>query len=216
MPTPTTIAAPKRRVFNADSRYALTFAGKPASEITDAKAFAAKLAAGELPTLTGYAMTWNTLSDDRGGYKVRLAPKSAEFLPTTFALWHHDYAKPIGCTDNATLRITTDDVGAKVEIDLPDTQAGRDAAFLVWRRDVRGMSFGMINMTDYAESKENGQIVITVSKYQVDEVTVTPIPAFTDTSIEVKGDKGSGDYASQLAADAVRLQRFKLARYTLP
>jgi len=33
---------------------------------------------GKLPLLSGYAMCWNQLSDDRGGYKVRLKPNSPE------------------------------------------------------------------------------------------------------------------------------------------
>jgi phage head maturation protease len=83
----------------------------------------------EKTTLQGYPIVWNTLSSDRGGYKVRLAPNSAIFSTPTMALWHHQFDKPIGGTVNETLRIlAADDIGVPVEIDLDlDTTAGSDA-----------------------------------------------------------------------------------------
>src|SRR4051794_26563374 len=116
----------RRLVFNADARFSL----KKADAATP----------GKIATLTGYAIVWNALSSDRGGFKVRLLPGSAKFTPNVFALWHHDFSKPLADTASATLRITPDDFGVKVEIDLPDTSAGRDAEELVETKRVRGMS----------------------------------------------------------------------------
>lgn len=96
--------------------------------------FALKPADGKPGTLSGYAIVWNALSTDRGGYVVRLRPGSARPAATTFALYNHEYADPLGRLENGTLRIFNDDTGVRVEIDLPDTQAGRDVATLVPRR----------------------------------------------------------------------------------
>src|SRR5690554_4679076 len=96
--------------------------------------FAVKREQGKPTTLTGYALVWNALSDDRGGYRVRLKPDSAKFATPTLALFQHNFRDVIGNTENGTLRIMPDTFGVKVEIDLPDTTTGRDVAELVGKK----------------------------------------------------------------------------------
>ena len=70
-----------------------------------------------------------------------------------------------------------------------NTSLGRDVVQNVGSGLVGGMSFSMANgFEDYTESREGGQCVLSVTKYTVDEVTITPIPAFSETSIAVKTD----------------------------
>jgi HK97 family phage prohead protease len=149
--------------------------------------FAQTDTAGKTATLSGYAIRWNSLSDDRGGYKVRLLPGSAKFITPTMALFHHDFAAIIGNTANNTLRILPDDVGVKVEIDLPNTTLGRDVAELVEKGYVGGMSFAMVSSPTFTMKTEgpDKQQVMEVSAFEADEVTVTAIPSFADTSIQV-------------------------------
>jgi HK97 family phage prohead protease len=144
-------------------------------------------------TVTGYPIVWNTLSSDRGGYKVKLAKNSATFSTPTLALWHHQFDKPLGGTVNNTLRIlAADDVGVPCEIDLDmNTSAGKDAYAYVSSKLVGGMSFSMVNgFESYTEDdEEDGFAILNVSKYTVDEVTITPIPAFAETSIAPKPEE---------------------------
>src|SRR5206468_3228136 len=143
---------------------------------------AATMAAGQVAdepqvTLEGYAMVWNTLSSDRGGFRVRLLPGSAKFTPEVHALFHHDFRAILGATGNATLRLTSDDVGVKVEIDLPDTSTARDVAELVEDQYVRGMSFSMLYDPPVESSTKNegGIEIMEVSSFTCDEVTVTAV-----------------------------------------
>ena len=138
-------------------------------------------------TLVGYPILWGELSSDRGGYKVRLTKNSATFTSPALALYNHDFADVIGNTANGTLRIlAADDTGVPVEIDLPDTSLGNDLAVLVAEKYISGMSFSMMNgFEDYTEEKQGDQYIVNVSKFTVDEVTVTPIPAFSATTIDV-------------------------------
>lgn len=139
-----------------------------------------------LPTLTGYAIVWGAVSADIRNARIA---NGAVTFPTdgspVHALYNHDYRDVIGSTANGTLRLVSDDVGLRVEIDPPDTQAGRDVVTLVRGGYVAGMSFGMYGI-DSVESIEGGRAVTTYTRIIVDEVTITCIPAFPVTTIEVK------------------------------
>jgi HK97 family phage prohead protease len=185
------------------------FTGRDEAKLTFAKSAGSPETIG---TLTGYAIVWGTLSSDRGGYKVRLQPDSATFATPTHALYHHDYRYVIGNTQNGTLRITPDLYGVKVEIDLPDTTAGRDVATLVGGGYVDGMSFAMLPNPKAETIEENGETIFEVSSFTADEVTVTPIPAFSDTSISVKDFSKNTE---ERTAHALKLEAYKLALRTL-
>src|SRR4051812_35448932 len=78
-------------------------------------------------TLVGYAVVWGAVSSVRAdGYRHQYMRGSIEWEPTVNALWAHSLAHPIGSTANGTLRITEDEIGARVEIDLPLTTVGND------------------------------------------------------------------------------------------
>jgi HK97 family phage prohead protease len=167
---------------------------------------------GKPVTLSGYALVFGVLSTDRGGYRVRLLPGSPVFAAEVHALWNHEYRDVIGTTNNGTLRYSEDNVGVRVEIDLPNTNAGRDVAELVRRGDVRGMSFGIPDEPTYTETTVDGLKVRDYSRFTVDEVTITPIPAFAQTIIGIKGaaaPPATIGYANRTKA-SLTLQKFKI------
>lgn len=174
----------KRVIFSSNAK--LTVTRKTFDATPGANADATDEGKG-LVTLRGYPIVFNQLSTDRGGYVVRILPGSISFTPKVLALWCHDFSKPIGNTDNGTLRILPeDDYGIPVEIDLPDTTVGRDADELVETGLVTGMSFSLPQgFEDSQQVKENGQTIIEVTKAISNEVTITPIPAFDGATIAV-------------------------------
>lgn len=142
-----------------------------------------------LPTLQGYALVWGATSSDRGGYFVRI-PRTAAIEPPqdgspTLALYAHDSKDVLGSTANGTLRMFPDDYGLRVEIDPPDTSYARDVVALVRRGDVAGMSFGMFPV-EWTDTEEGGQVIRTYSRFVMDEVTITAVPAFRETSIKAR------------------------------
>jgi HK97 family phage prohead protease len=171
-----------------------------------------EIAQGKTITQTGYALVWNVLSDDRGGYKVRLLPGSAKFTTPTLALYQHDFRDVIGNTENGTLRLTPDDYGVKVEIDLPDTTTGRDVAELVSKGYVRGMSFSMVSAPKGETSRENGETILNAEAFEVDEVTVTAIPSFSSTSVEIKPAPAYARISHALELERLRLSAVRLDR----
>jgi uncharacterized protein len=162
--------------------------------------------------LVGYAMKWNTLSTDRGGYKVRLMPGSAQFADTTHALYHHELTGgPLGDTQSKTLKIEPDDQGVKVSIDLPNTTLGKDVYELVRTGRIAGMSFAMTEEPQFFASKEDGQKIQNCTKFTVDDVTVTAIPAFTDTSIGVVNEDADDEEDAEETQQASATQSVPLS-----
>jgi HK97 family phage prohead protease len=102
-------------------------------------------AEGNGMTLRGYAAVFNSPSQplpfietiERGAFADSLKSRNDVKL-----LWNHDTGTVLGSTRAGTLRLIEDERGLLVEADLPDTQAGRDAATLIQRGDVTAFSFG--------------------------------------------------------------------------
>lgn len=180
---------------------------------TSRMTFAAVKKPGQpMPTLVGTAITYGTLSDDRGGYLCRFMAGSAHAVATgpVLALANHDYTTVLGSTANGTLRLTMDANGVNVEIDLPDTSYARDLVTIIDHlqaddKSTMGMSFGMLPGGEYTEAMENGQMIRNYSSFQFDEVSTTVIPAFTSTTVDAMKSSESSeeeDEDEELAAKA--------------
>lgn len=137
-----------------------------------------------LTTLVGYAIVWNATSSDRGGYRARMLPGSARMSTDgVLALYNHESGLVLGNTANNSLRLLPDETGMRVEIDLPETTYAKDVSTLVKNGYVAGMSFGMYP-GKFEDKQENGETIREYSDFEMDEVTITPLPAFVQTTID--------------------------------
>jgi hypothetical protein len=139
----------------------------------------------------GYAAVYNSLSQDLGGFREMIAPGAFDrTVRETNAgdndvlgrLEHHVL---LGRTSSGTVRLATDARGLLYEIDLPNTQAGRDVAELVSRGDIFQSSFAFHlhpNGEDFDVSP-GGWLVRHL--LDVDLVDVAPVttPAYPATSV---------------------------------
>lgn len=95
--------------------------------------------------LTGYASVYNSLSENLGGFRERVAStaftKSLRDGADVRALVNHDASSIVGRTTNRTLRLSSDAKGLRMECTLPDTSCGRDLYASVLRGDLSQMSF---------------------------------------------------------------------------
>src|SRR6266511_2390603 len=92
----------------------------------------------------GYAWRYNTLSQNMGGFVERLregAGSKTVQEQDLRALFNHDPNNLLGRKGAGTLRIRDDRIGARYEIDQPDTSLGRDLGVLVALGDIFGSSF---------------------------------------------------------------------------
>lgn len=138
--------------------------------------------------LVGHAAMFNALSDDLGGFREQIAPGAfARSLAEhdQRALWQHDPKLVLGRRGAGTLRIAEDDQGLAIEIDLPDTTWGRDAAVSIARGDVMQMSFGFRAVADQWENRGG---VLTRTLLDVDLLEVSPVtfPAYSQTDVSAR------------------------------
>lgn len=141
-------------------------------------------------TVGGYAAVFNSRTEiGDGGWKFIEVISPGAFSESVggdvFALYSHEWERVIGRTKNGTLRLKEDDKGLAVEIDLPDTNDGRDLATLVERGDITGMSFGFT--VTKQEWDETGPVPVrTILAVDLYEVSAVALPAYEDTSIAMR------------------------------
>ncbi len=135
----------------------------------------------------GYAVVWESESVDLGGFTERVARGAfqSSLGGDIRAHWNHDTSIVLGRSTAGTLRLTEDDRGLGFELDLPDTQAGRDAAVSVERRDVTGMSFGFRTIKD-AWAKVNSKWLRTLLEANISEVSICAYPAYQATEVGMR------------------------------
>ena len=141
----------------------------------------------EQRTVVGYAAVFGSAADIGGQFREIIAPGAFRDAVSgdVRALIDHDSGRVIGRTKAGTLRLSEDDVGLAVEIDLPDTQDGRDLATLIARGDISGMSFGFI--VTRQQWDETGDIPTrTIEAVDLREVSAVAFPAYDGTSIALR------------------------------
>ena len=134
-------------------------------------------------TFTGYAAVFNAPSEPLP-FTERIAPgafrRSLQSRNDVKLLWNHDSGTVLGSTRAGTLRLEEDNVGLRVSADLPDTQAGRDAAYLIKRGDVDAMSFGFSVPKGGDEWVSESERVL--NSVRLFETSIVAFPAYTQTA----------------------------------
>lgn len=95
--------------------------------------------------LSGTAIRYGARSRDLGGFRERIMPGAATEpiqKGDVLALDEHRHDRYLGRIANATLRLFDSATELRYEVDLPDTQVGREVAALAERGDYKGSSFG--------------------------------------------------------------------------
>lgn len=99
------------------------------------------------------------------------------------ALWNHNDSFPLARTGNNSLKLIEDDKGLWGQIDVPDTNAGRDALTLVRSGVVTGASFGFeVKKEDWNEDFTER----TLTQVKLWEVSPVVFPAYSTTNISAR------------------------------
>lgn len=135
-------------------------------------------------TFTGYAAIFNSASEPLP-FREKIAPgafkRSLRARNDIKLLWNHDSGQVLGSSRAGTLRLEEDGYGLRVSADLPDTQQGRDAAYLIKRGDVNAMSFGFSVPAGGDDWSSDG-MERTLNSVRLHEVSIVAFPAYSETA----------------------------------
>lgn len=137
-------------------------------------------------TISGYAAVFNSLSEDLGRFREKIAygAFSDSVNNDVRALWSHNPDIVLGRTSANTLKLKEDNVGLAFELSLPNTQMGRDALTSIKRRDITGMSFGFVVQEDsWQRGKAGEPHVRTLLKINLFEISPVAFPAYPATQV---------------------------------
>lgn len=143
---------------------------------------------GEPPKIVGHAAVFNSLSEDLGYYREKIAPGA--FAKTikeadVRALWNHDPNYVLGRTKSGTLKLAEDEKGLAVEITPPDTQWAHDLMETMRRGDVDQMSFGFQVVKEEWEGDANNPVRV-LKEVRLFDVSPVTFPAYPATDVQVR------------------------------
>lgn len=143
-------------------------------------------------TISGYAVTFNQPSQPIPfiEYIDDHALDDVDFSKTLL-LYGHDFNKILARADSHTLNIKVDQHGLFFTATLADTTLANDVREDIIAGNLKGCSFGF-NIAPNGDSwgtDNDGNTIHYVNKISdVAELTITPIPAYTSTSVQVERD----------------------------
>lgn len=147
-------------------------------------------------SVRGYAVLWDELSENLGGFRERFRKgafrESLADGGVKFMVRSHDLARPVASTSSGTLELEEDAIGLRFTAKLPDNGDAGDLAATIKRRVLTKMSFAFSTerAADETFANEGGQLVRTVKRAQLFEVSPVTFPAYPQTSVRAALDEG--------------------------
>lgn len=140
--------------------------------------------------IRGYAAVFNKLSDVIWDFREKIAPGAfaSSLKNDIVALWSHDSNLVLGRSSNNTLTLSEDEKGLKFALDLDTDHWGEFAYRKVQRGDVKGVSFGfrVPKNGDSWDMDANKQLIRTLNKIDLIEISPTAFPAYPQTSVSAR------------------------------
>ncbi|WP_203624470.1 phage major capsid protein [Lacticaseibacillus sp. 866-1] len=141
--------------------------------------------------LSGYGAIWNQPSL-KGDFIEYISPSALDGvdLSGVLLLYAHDFNNILARVDANTLTLKVDQKGLYFEAQLPDTTLAHDVYNNIIAGNVKGVSIGF-NIASGGDSWDYraGETIHTITQIErLNELSLTPIPAYAQTSVEVQRD----------------------------
>lgn len=146
-------------------------------------------ASGDEPTISGYSVLFNTLSQNLGGFREQISADCVIEWDDVVGLFNHDSNFVLGRTTSDTLKIKRDDKGIFMEVTPPDTTWAKDLMVSMKRGDIKQQSFAFSvnpNGQSWDEDPETGAVLRTITSMKLWDVSVVTTPAYTQTDAQVR------------------------------
>lgn len=167
--------------------------------------------------IEGYVATFNSKSKYMGFYEI-IDPRAFDNTlgdgHNVFMLYNHDWDKPLADTETNTLKLSVDNIGLRFSLMLDKSISySMDAYNLTKNKLIKGCSFGFITNRDNWTTNENYEDIRTLLDVTLLECTLTPIPAYNETSASVRSYneyKAERDKENKLEEEKKELELIKL------
>lgn len=142
--------------------------------------------------LEGYIAKFDSLTELCPGYFEKIDRHAFDETladgHNVYLVYSHDISKVLASTRNNTLEVNTDDTGLKFKATInKNLSYASDTYELVSSGEVRGCSFGFYTIKDNVEYDSSKDVIVrTLLNVQLLEGTITPIPAYEDTTVEAR------------------------------
>jgi HK97 family phage prohead protease len=136
----------------------------------------------------GYAVVWDSVSQDLGGFKevVRKGAFTNSLRTADVrALWNHDPKYVLGRVSASTLRVKEDEKGLQFTVIPPPTTWAQDLVESIRRGDVREMSFGFTMEKD-TWSRVGTMPLRELLHVRLIEISIVSWPAYAATAAFVR------------------------------
>lgn len=147
--------------------------------------------AGGTPAIRGYAVVYNRLSVDLGGFRERILPGAFDAMlgkqkgrRDLVSYYNHDPNLLLGRESSGTLEVFSDAKGVGYVVTPPASRA--DVLELIQRRDIRGSSFAFsVGVGGESFTTEGGKAIREVREADLYEMGPVVNPAYSATTAAV-------------------------------
>lgn len=139
--------------------------------------------------ITGYPIVFNKPSENLGGFIEYVDPGALKnvSMDNVYLIYGHEFNNVLARKDAGTLELSIDKTGLLFKATLPNTTLANDVLENIRVGNIQGMSFGFTVSDESWEYGKNDDPDIRHVK-QIDElfeITLTPIPAYKDTTVAI-------------------------------
>lgn len=140
--------------------------------------------------VSGYAIVFNSPSQDLGGFVEICSPgmltRTLRDNPQVLLLRDHKQELLLGNTTAGTLELRVDNIGCAFTVTLPSTAIGDDTYENVKLQNLQGCSFGFNTIEDSWAVDSDGNVVRTLLDIDLAEISICSFPAYTSTSVSAR------------------------------
>lgn len=140
----------------------------------------------------GYAVVFNSLSDDLGGFREVILPSAFDGIleqSDVLALLDHDATRGILARYKqgvGSLTLEIDDIGLKYSFDAPHTSLGEELLEYLRRGDITCSSFSFVCKDDDWSMEDDGLYIRTIKSIKgLYDVSPVYNPAYQATSVAI-------------------------------
>ena len=172
----------------------------------------------ESRNVDGYAIVFNSLSENLGGFREKVVPEAVNGVieqSDVMAVLNHDSSRGILARSRygkGTLSLVADEKGLRYTFDAPHTALGDECLEYLRRGDINQSSFAFTVAEDAWEKQADGTYIRTIKRFErLYDVSPVFTPAYAETSVSCRSFEEFKAEEERLAAEAKAEEERRIA-----